>query len=444
MLHDGLALLALGGALWLGTSAAATPGRDDDQSVDVTRLVRQPVDLVRWIEDHHNDIAAARARLAQANADVEGSRLYPNPTLDGSLGDIPVGKTNPPGLTLSETAIVDVGLSETFELGKRGPRIASAELRAQASEADLTSVIVQTAWDARSALAHVAWAQERSVVLDESLAAARQALVLEAKRLANGDLSGNDYRRLELDDTAIEADAARAHAEYDAAVADCSAVLRAECKLGKGWQTILDDAALLPVERPTTEAALKQRPDLKALELEQRSAERDAVLARRKLVPDVNLRLGYTQDQFTISGDNPRYLAVSLQLSLPTFDRGQADEARALARAQELEAESQSLRVTARAEIEALTRREQFLSSTLEHLQRDAVPMSKSVLESTEKALRQGQVALTDLLLARRTHISLLLNVLDLRFERFAVRNTLRRDLALDASLSRQTQIASR
>ena len=63
-----------------------------------------------------------------------------------------------------------------------------------------------------------------------------------------------------------------------------------------------------------------------------------------------------------------------------------------------------------------------------------AVPKSAGVLDTTQKAFGQGQVGMTDLLLARRTHLGLILNQIDMRFDYFTVRNDLRRVLGLDAT----------
>ena len=52
------------------------------------------------------------------------------------------------------------------------------------------------------------------------------------------------------------------------------------------------------------------------------------------------------------------------------------------------------------------------------------------MLQSTQTAFDHGGVSLTDLLLARRTHIALQLTLLDERFELFGIRNELSRVLA--------------
>ncbi|HYS78278.1 MAG TPA: hypothetical protein VEO94_05530, partial [Candidatus Dormibacteraeota bacterium] len=100
-------------------------------SVAVDALLKDARALVVWMADHNKDVLAAASRVEQAQAGLRQGRLFPNPALSGTVSDLTVGPTNPPGLTRGETAIYGTVLSETVEIGKRGPRIESAALRVQ-------------------------------------------------------------------------------------------------------------------------------------------------------------------------------------------------------------------------------------------------------------------------------------------------------------------------
>jgi hypothetical protein len=132
------ALLALSSLLLTpGRAAAAESAEVPTARVSVAALLRQSSRLAAWLASHSPEIHAARARVAQSRADVRTSHLLQNPVLDASLANVPVSETNPPGLSFNETAIYTVGLSETVELGKRGPRIAGAELRQKSASLQL-------------------------------------------------------------------------------------------------------------------------------------------------------------------------------------------------------------------------------------------------------------------------------------------------------------------
>jgi outer membrane protein, heavy metal efflux system len=402
----------------------------------VDTLLKDSQALARWLRDNNREVLAAAARTRQAEADLAQSRLIPNPSLAASLGDVPVGQTNPPGLTHAETTITTTTLAETVEIGKRGPRIRSADLRMQSGRESYLGLLGEKVVEARSILGRIAFLKAREGVLEGSLEAARQILELQRARLDNGDLSGSDYDRLLIDTMVLDSDVARARSDLDEALSSCRGILYAPCAPPQIELGVLASAAELP-GAPDLESAIGARPDLHAIDLEMQSAEQDALLARRRIIPDPNLAVGYTHDNLTISGDQPNTLSFSVMVPLPLFDRGQHDAQKARQRALELQHEAAAGRTQARSDIEGLLRRKAFLEATLGALQDEAIPRSKSVLDATVTAVTQGERSMTDLLLARRTHTDLMLKVMDLQFDSFSVRNELRRALGLDAEVAR-------
>ncbi len=410
---------------------AASPSPVPAASLAVGSLLKDPSALALWLREHNRDIQAAAARVDQAVADVGQQRLYPNPGLSGMISDYTVGETNPPGLTRSETNIYSATLSETVEIGKRGPRIGSAQLRLDAERQNYLDALARKTAEARYALARVIYLKSRQAVLEESLSAARENLELQRSRLDNGDLSGNDFDRLKVDTVLLESEVAANRADFAEAVEACGAVLFTPCETGDSDLALLDAAAEVPGS-PDVQAALERRPDLRALGLGRDSARQDAVLARRRKIPDPNFSLGYVHDNLVISGDQPRTLQFGVSIPLPVFDRGQHDAEKAERRAVELDQTAEAERERGRSEVEALLQRKATLEETLRTLDTEAVPTSKGVLDSTVAAVNRGGMSMTDLLLARRTHIDLMLKVMDLRFDLFSVRNDLRRALGLD------------
>lgn len=398
----------------------------------MSALLRDSSRLAAWLAGHSPEIHAARARLAQSKADTATSHLLPNPVLDASLANVPVSETNPPGLGFSETAIYTVGLSETVELGKRGPRIAGAELRQRSAALQLVAAERDQLSAARFALANALHRGLRVAIFDESFKDAEHAADLERTRFEQKALSGTEYDRLLLDLANLRADFERERAEYAAALADCAAALGAECDLGGTREDDLSGAA--PIDAALASAArLEHRPDLQALDAERQAAERDAALARGRAIPDLTLRVGYTHDRFVVSGDNRNTLTFGVALPLPVFDRGQHDSSRALNRAAELRDTRVALLLQARADLAGLLSRKATLEKVISSIERESLPRSSSVLQSTQIAFDHGGVSLTDLLLARRTHIALQLTLLDERFELFGIRNELEHVLALGA-----------
>jgi outer membrane protein, heavy metal efflux system len=422
----------------MGRLSSAAP--ESSPKAPVLLLLRDDTALNTWLLARSHQVGAASARVGQASADLDASRqLAPNPSVDFGVGDIVLGPTNPEGLHFRDTAIYSIGISQTIELGKRGPRADAARLRLDASRQDYRGTLAGRVTDVRYALGRLVYFQARQTQLEESLRSAVRGLDLEQRRLDLQDLSGNDFDRLVLDTMTLEADVAKNQAELGVAAADCRALLTAPCDLSPAGITELDGAAALPAGA-NAKTALTTRPDLESLRLQGEAALADSVLARRRVIPDPTVRVGYTHDNLTISGDQADTLGVTLALPLPIFDHGQYDAARATARTREIQFEHDALTTEAQASADGLWQKRALLEATLAKLTSQALPKSLQIVESTNKAFDQGQLSLTDLLLARRTHIGLVLAVMELRFDLFTVRNDLRRVLGLDANLPEATR----
>jgi outer membrane protein, heavy metal efflux system len=439
-----IALFVLGtvlaaGAIGARSAHGAEPRTAAEAVAPVRDLLLDPAALVSWLQQRSPEVAAAAARVAQVGADVGTARLVPNPTLDATLSDVTVGKTNPANLSFGQTYILNFGLSETIELGKRGPRIASANLRLGSARETYRDTLVQKSAEARLALGRVVYLKAKLAVLAESLESATNAVELERTRVQQGYTSGNDFDRLLLDTMSLRIEYHRAATDYEVAQAACTALLLAPCAIAGVAEADIDAAAPLPASLGDPEEVLTRRPDIRALDRARESALKDAVLARRRAIPDPNFRLGFVYDRLVISGDQPRTLMFTLTIPLPVFDRGQHDARRAEGRAVEAQGTARALLERARGDVTGLVRRRAFLESTLRTLTNDAVPRSKAILDTTTAAFARGQVSMTDLLLARRTHIALMVNLMDVRFDYLQTRNELRRVLGLDAELVRGT-----
>lgn len=156
---------------------AADPAAADDpkpeatapkkSSVSVAKLLRDAAALRAVVVEKSPLVAAADARIAQAQADVGAAHvLLPNPAVDMTAGGLVIGDTNPakPHLTYGDTALFDVGLSQTIEIGKRGPRIAAAGSRLESAKALAQSTTQDAVGDAREALGRVAYYAARSAI----------------------------------------------------------------------------------------------------------------------------------------------------------------------------------------------------------------------------------------------------------------------------------------
>lgn len=414
-----------------GDSTAAAPA----SGVSVSRMLRDGSALKALVLQKSSQVAAASARIAEARADVGTAGLLPNPSVDMTVGGIVLGDTNPsrPRLGFDQTALFDVGVSETIEIGKRGPRVDAANARLESAKASAQSTTLDAVGDAREVLGKVAYYAARSAVLEEGADAARKGAAVEKAKLDHGGTSGADYDRLSLEVIALEAEAARGKTELAGALASCQALLKTPCDDSGAGEGDLDASADIPAA-PTTGDPVDARPDIVAVRKEADASRLDAELARAKAIPDPTVRVGYTRDQLIVAGNQGNTMSVSVTIPLPIFDHGQHDAAKATARASELDHTATAMTAGATSDVSALRTKTTYLEKAVATMKKDAVPKAQSVVGVTEKAFAEGQVGLTDLLLARRAYLGLRLSQIDLAYEHFTARSALRRALGLDTA----------
>ncbi len=403
-------------------------------AVDTQALLLRPAALVQWVRTHHPDALAADAAVRAAHAERRVSRVYPNPQLVLNANGFVPGRVQPPAASYLDPINLGAGLQETFEIGKRGPRSAAADLRAEEAGASRGDVLLQRVADARDALARVLYLEQRQSILEERVRAAHQMIALESVRLQHGDISGTDLDRLRLDTAAVERAAADNRADRDAALGDCSTALAAPCST-RGDESVLDAAAQLPAQLPRGELTAAQQPAVRAFELEHDAALEDARLWRHHVIPDPTVGVSYTRDFYKASGAQGDTLGVFASIPLPFFDTGGPQADASTAQALQAHEQAVALENRFRADARALLARKVTLDQTLQRLERTLLPLSSSVVKSAELAFNAGQLSLTDFLLARRDYSALLLDRIDTRYASFSVRNQLRRVLGLDARL---------
>ncbi|MCA9671769.1 MAG: TolC family protein, partial [Myxococcales bacterium] len=378
-------------------------------------------------------------RVEAAAAAERKAGLWPNPTLELAMGTIPIGPKNPEftGRDIGFNDIVNysVALSQTFELGKRGPRIDAARWIRRARHSLLLRQIGERAAQARLAIVELFAARRRLAILERMLADAKRVRELERVRLQQGHLSGNDFDRLQVETISLAARRTRAAGQLQRAIAGCAALLAAPCTLA--------DKATLPEPRPVDASALPspdRRPDIVALEQARKAALARGKLARRTAIPDPTLTLGYTHDRYILSGSQRNSLMVGLALPLPIFDRGQHDSAKAIHQAAAIDAERARRAALARIQQHGLREQLRATLAALGRLERDALPRSRRVLKQSSQALARGQLSMTELLLVRRAHTGVLLSIVDARLAAHRLVNALRRTSGADATLADKSQ----
>ncbi len=428
-------------AIALVASSSQADTGHADTGAPVRALLADPAQLAAWLRDHDPTSRASQAKVEQARELAQQAGVYQNPQLSASLNNISVGVATPampplsptPGPTgLTQTTNVAVGVSELFEIGKRGPRREAAELRTrEAIEASVGSLGDRLS-DATVALGKIAYVVAVRDVARQNLDAAKQLEANERIRLEHKDLAGIDFARIELDTQELEVELTRADADIAVALTACTATLFADCSVDGLDVATLDTAAALPAELSDPARTVAERPSHQAQRFEASALGQDAVLADRRKIPDPTVGLTYSYDNYTVAGNLPQSIAVSIGIPLPLLDRGTHDAAAARANARSIELSEDATIRTELGSIQGL--RKQFLAvkATLDRYERESLPRSNAIVEQARKAFDLGQTGLAELLLDERAHRDLVHKILDTRFELFNVRAQLRRALGSD------------
>ncbi len=359
---------------------------------------------------HNTDIHQAAARLAQAQALVRGAQADRLPQVglaagaSRQAGANTANGANPATLTQAAAAF-------SWELDLFG-RLArtrdAAALDAQSREALLqsTRLAVQSE-TAQAYLALRALDTERMLVR-ETVSAYADSLRLTQRRFQAGDIAELDVVRVQTDLASTEAEAfaldrRRAELEHALAVLVGEAASQFSLALAE-WRTALPH---IPAGIPGT--VLARRPDVSAAQSSILAAQARVGVAQAAWFPDVSLTGagGFASPEL---GDlfkwSARAWSVGALLSLPIFDGGRREAARAGAQAQ-LDLALASYRgqvLVAFKEVE-----DQLAALRLLHeqdlAQSRAVEAARRATQLSDTRYRNGLVSQLELLDARRSEL---------------------------------------
>lgn len=344
------------------------------------------------------DLAAARAAVDAASARARQAGALTNPTLSYAYEQTAAG-----GQRNSQSI---AALEQPLEVtGVRGARHDAARLRREAAEAALRAVEGQVTFEVTRAYALAQAADERMALAERAAAAFDRAQRMTGERLAAGDVSGYEARRIRLES-----------ARY--------AALRAEAALGRRTAFVAlaalvgapaDSLVLPPLAPPQSPPAvpagigrdsvltlaLRRRPDLLAAEREAAAAAADARAAGRERIPVPVASAGWKTERAGVRLDG---FVAGIALPLPFWDRrgGAVSAARADARRRGAEVEMVRRRVVREAE-EALA----ALHAAQEEVARLGPalgPEARAALNAAESAYTEGEIALVEWLDAVRAY----------------------------------------
>jgi len=378
----------------------------------------------------NRDVIAAKMEIEAAELDVVAARIYPNPVLSYSVGNVVIGTANDQmGALMRDPGafgqlVHAVGIGEILDVwSKRSARTRAAE-RGVVQRRYLTEDALREIVHAvRSAFADVLRAQSERDMAREIATRYAETARLSAARFRAGDIAEAELRRIELEGLRFNNGVIDAEMQLDLGRQHLAALLG----LGASGAALPGERLAEPEGRPSfdlprlVERALEQRPDLKAAGAARAVGEAQLSAAEREVYPDLTLGATYTHSAFTISGDNPNALALSLSMPLPLFDRNQANIGRARLDMRRAENDVARLRLGVAADVTGAVRRSERARTLLASFEKPAAPGSgphdgsgdpggllaraESALRVAERSYKAGAISLLEMLDAQRTYL---------------------------------------
>ncbi len=364
----------------------------------------------------NHDAIAARLDIDTAQLDRVQAGLYPNPIFSYTLGNVVLGPANPQG---TPPTVIDpgafgqtvhsLGLSEVIDVwAKRNARLRAADRSIEHKRLQVQDALREIVFAVRSAFADVLREQSEYSLAKETRARYDETVRLSRARFAAGDISEAELKKVELEGLRYQNGEIDAEMELDLARQKLAALL----SLGEAAQLPMLEAEALPDAKRTPyvvakliDQALADRPDVQAARVAKLLSESTLAQARREAFPDISLGLTFTHSEFTVSGDNPNSLALSLSLPIPTFDRNQANIGRAQVDIRRAENDAKRLVIVVQHEVADAARKALRSDRLLDAFEGGMLDRADSSLRVAEKSYKAGAVSLLELLEAQRTYL---------------------------------------
>ena len=287
-------------------------------------------DALRIAEARNPQIVVAQQEIIASEADVAGASKRPNPAFIMSSEGIPLSQQNRPSFFNNQE--LTFGIQQDLELGgRRRLRTEQSQRGADAARALSRDALRQLRFEVRRAYMQAVLAKADDEVARATLEEIDRVLALNRARYEQGELSGGELRRLQVERFRFADDAFAAELALKNARSALLALLNLR-PLDQSFDTIDD---ILPASIAATMAAspeaatsavgraLTSRPDLDAARREQDRAEAGIRLQRALRTPSLSVGAGLKRD-FGANG-----FVFTFGVPLPLFNRNEAGVARA-------------------------------------------------------------------------------------------------------------------
>lgn len=376
------------------------------QSAIPERLTLQ--EAVALAVERNPTMVAARAGVDAAEADRLAASRRPNPALSVDSAGYPVFESARPGYWGGQEFTVRFD-QELETAGRRRLRTEVAESGRATAQLRVQDRARQLGLDVRRAYLAAVLAQTDRGVAQTSLEEIDRVIALNRARLQQGEISGAELRRLQVErlrfvedvftaDLAVKNARAALLALLNAPQLDQPLELTEELKASAaaGSATLVAAAASLGGAPRLLAQALDLRPDVLAARREQVQAETSTRLQRALRTPNLTVGGGY-QNNFGSDG-----VVVGVTLPLPFFNQNQGGVARAAAERRAADARADATATVVRLDVQRALNAVDTNRARVEYIEREYLTNAQESRDIVLESYRLGVANLIDFLDAQR------------------------------------------
>jgi cobalt-zinc-cadmium efflux system outer membrane protein len=309
-----------------------------------------------------------------------------------------------------------VMLSQPFELGgKRERRIQVAEAEVELAKAEIAEAERQLIGQLRTAYLHAAETSARLNILERSRGLNQQMIQVMTVRLSSGDASRLESHLLQAENNRLEAQRLLAASQLEQDMLEVRRIAGISLAEPLSFRP-LPTATVMSSETESnlSEAAFRDRPDLRAARLRETLAGAGVMLARAQVAPTIvgSVRFAREPDisRFATATqpkafEKDNVLEFGISVPLPFRNREQGNIEEATSKVAQAKAEREALENTIRMEVTAAVRRYESARRSLDLLRGGVVTETQAAVSITELAYRLGDAKLTDVILQQRSLI---------------------------------------
>lgn len=356
-------------------------------------------EALRIADERSPALASARALVAMASADLVTARTRPNPAFTFDSEGYPLLAANRPGLLNGQE--MSLRVDQEIETGGRlRLRTESADAGRRSAQASLQDGRRRLFLDVRRAYFQLVLAKADQDAAKVSLDEMDRVITVNRARLEQGEISGGELRRLQVERLRFMDDVFNAELAARNARSTLLALMDAP-RLDVVFDTTEPlappaRAAVVTTGAALAREALAQRADLAAARGDQIRADSETRLQRALRTPNPTIGGGYKRD-FGDSG-----VIVGMTVPLPLFNRNAGGIARAEAERQLAASRVAATEVAVALDVQRAINAVEISRARVEYIEKEHLQNAREARDIVLASYGAGAIDLTGFLDAQR------------------------------------------